>query len=110
MPRCARTLCISILLLVPALTVAQVNRPGVGNPPGGKNPGGNKPPVMPPVGPGGPAKPGAPGGVAPMGQGANNGTNFVVPEKVAGRDLEYWKKALDPQVNKDAYIRQLAVR
>src|SRR6185369_5037762 len=109
MPRCARTLCIAILLLAPALTVAQVNKPGLGNPPGGKNPGGAKPPAMPPVGPGGAAKPGAPGGVAPGGAGGPNMPgNFVVPKEVAGRDFEYWKKNLDPQQNRDAYLRQLA--
>lgn len=112
MPHGTRTLCISILLLVPTLTVAQPNKPGGGKPPGagagGK--GGNGGLVQPPLGPGG-AKPGAPGGKMPDGIAMPDaGGNFVVPKHVAGKDFDYWKRMVNPEHNKDAYVRQLAVR
>jgi hypothetical protein len=68
MPRCALTLCLSILLLAPVIAVAQTNKPG-GNPPTKPGTG----PGNPGVGPGGagnpPMKPigGLPGGGLPGG-------------------------------------------
>jgi HEAT repeat protein len=100
MPRCAQLLSTSVLLFAPLLALGQPVRPGTLPP---SKPG--VPPMNPAMNPGGVNPGGAFPGPAPNAPTMPAGP----PSTVGGHDYDFWVRKLNPETNRDAAVRELAI-